>query len=297
MTATGESATARPSVGVVIPVLNPGDALDELVGRLEAQQPLPPDRIVVVDSGSADGAPARVAARHPLVMLTSLRPFSHGGSRNHGARLCGTDLVVFLTQDACPADDHWLAALLAPLLADPTIGAAYGRQLPRPGARPTERFFLHHRFPVHSAVRRHRPGDAPPDYETCIFSNVGSVVRRRLLEECPFDESLPMSEDLRLARDLLTAGHGLAYAAEARIVHSHRYSLAGLFRRYRDSVVAIRLIFGSGGRHGRAALARRYLRAEIPYLLRHHPAYLPRYALELLVKVTAGLAAGRHRPG
>jgi hypothetical protein len=41
----------------------------------------------------------------------------HGGTRNLGAKQARGEILVFLTQDATPADDLWLENLVAPILS------------------------------------------------------------------------------------------------------------------------------------------------------------------------------------
>jgi len=281
-------------ISVVIPTLNAAGTLPALLDALATQVPAPPDEIILVDSLSTD-ATRRIALARANVRIVPIARFSHGGARNLGAQEAAGDIIVLLTQDALPADNRWLAELLAPL-ADPKVAAVYSRQVPQPDAPPTEKFFLQYHFPPGPPVRRAMPRDRDAGKLTLpdvFFSNVSAAVRRAVLRRYPYDETLIMSEDLKLAVELLRAGHGIAYAAEAAVVHSHHYRLPHLFRRYFDSVVAIREIF-AGERGNRASsMGLRYLRAEFPWLLRNHPAYLPRYALELTTKVLATLLA-RH---
>ncbi len=276
-------------VSVVIPVLNAAAVLPALLAALDAQRPAPPDEILCVDSLSTD-ATRTLARAHPRARVVPLAHFSHGRARNLGLREAAGDTVVFLTQDALPANPDWLAALLAPL-ADPTVAAAYARQVPRPDAPPTERFFLGYHFPPGAPVRRTRPASGRVGFPDCFFSNVSAAVRRGVALRFPFDETLIMSEDQQFARDLLLAGWAIVYQPASVVVHSHRYSLGTAFRRYFDSVYSLTLLFPDQDLRRSAAMGRRYLRQESAYILRRHPAFLPYYCLYTLAK-TAGALAG-----
>ena len=56
--------------------------------------------------------------------------FDHGGTRAQAAELSDADVMIFMTQDAMPADRELLAELLKALEQDENIAAAYARQLP-----------------------------------------------------------------------------------------------------------------------------------------------------------------------
>ena len=276
-------------ISVVIPVLNAAGSLPALLEALAAQAPAPPDEIILVDSLSTD-ATRRIALAQTNVRVVPLERFSHGRARNLGAREAAGEIIVLMTQDALPADRHWLAELLAPL-ADPQVAAVYSRQVPRPDAPPTEKFFLAYRFPPGKPVRRARPAGRSPTLEDVFFSNVSAAVRREVLLRHPFDEALIMSEDQQFARDLILAGDTIVYQPSSVVVHSHRYSLGTAFRRYFDSVYSLSVIFPEHDLKVSAAMGRRYLRREIGYMLRHHPLYVPYYGLYTLAKMAGVLCS------
>ena len=219
MKAAAEQNSGR--VSVVIPVLNAAGTLPALLEALAAQHPSPPDEIVLVDSLSTDDT-RRIALAQTHVRVVPLERFSHGRARNLGAREATGAIIVLMTQDALPADHHWLAALLAPL-ADPQVAAVYSRQVPRPDAPPTEKFFLAYHFPPCPPLRRVRPAGRSLTLADVFFSNVSAAVRREVLLRYPFDEALIMSEDQQFARDLILAGYTIVYKPSSVVVHSHRY--------------------------------------------------------------------------
>jgi len=284
-----DAAHPAGRVSAVIPVLNAEAQLPALLAALDAQRPAPPDEIVLVDSLSTD-ATRTVGRAHPRVRIVPVARFAHGRARNLGVREAAGDVIVMLTQDALPADDRWLAALLEPL-ADSSVAAVYSRQVPRADAPPTERFFLQYHFPPGPPVRRSRPESGPVTFPDAFFSNVSSAARRAVLLEHPFDESLIMSEDQQVARDLLNAGLSIVYQPASVVIHSHRYTLGTAFRRYFDSIYSLTLIYPSQTLRLSAAMGRRYLLREVAYVARRHPAALPYYALYNLAKA-AGAVAG-----
>jgi len=285
------STPADPSfsgVSVVIPVLNAAPYLADLFESLEEQEPGPPDEIILIDSNSTDETVA-IASKHPRVVVKAIDRFSHGRSRNLGARLASGEIIAFLSQDARPENRSWLAELTAPF-ADPEVAAAYSRQVPWPKANPMEQFFLSSHFPPGPPVRRTKRAGDSLSLSKVFFSNVSSAVRRDVLLRFPFDEDLIMSEDQQLSRDLLEEGFTVVYCPESIVSHSHDYTLREVFRRYFDSVYSLTLIFRNHGMGSSVSMGSSYLGREVRHMIRHHPLWLPYYALYVAAKASGTIA-------
>lgn len=97
--------------------------------RSVAAQQLPPDEIVlVVDHDDELAARARTelaAELGTLVVLTNEHTRGLSGARNTALERAEGDIVVFLDDDARPADDQWLGRLLAPY-DDPRVSGVGG---------------------------------------------------------------------------------------------------------------------------------------------------------------------------
>ena len=281
-----------PRVSVVIPTLNAAAYLPDLLRAFRTQRPSPPEEVILVESGSRDATLA-IAAGASGVRVVPIARFTHGGSRNLGARESRCEIVAFLSQDALPANEAWLAELVAPF-ADPGVAAVFSRQLPRPDANPMERHFLETHFPPGEPVRMRRRGDGPFVFQKDVFfSNVSAAVRREDILRHPFDEELIMSEDQQLARDLLLAGRTVVYAPASQVLHSHNYSLRQAFERYFDSVYSLTKIFPQHDMGRSVSLGMGYLRREAALMLRRHPRHLPRYIGYVLAK-SFGTLLGHH---
>ncbi|WP_293914057.1 glycosyltransferase [Deinococcus sp.] len=223
--------------------------------------------------------------------------FDHGGTRNLGARLArdqGADILVFMTQDAIPANDGWLDELTAPILSGEAV-ATFARQLPRPGASPLEQFSRYFNYPAASRTRTQADIEQM-GVKAFFFSNVCSAVRADVFWEVGgFPEHVIMNEDMTLAAKLLRAGHAIKYVAESEVIHSHDYSLAQQFRRNFD-VGAFFADAGTlleGASVGGEGL--RFVKEQLRYVTRHGRVDLvPLVILEAATKFTAFQLGKRH---
>ena len=197
-------------------------------------------------------------------------------------------MIVLMTQDALPLDNSWLAALIGPLQRGEAC-AAYSRQVPKEGATAMECCFLETNFPPGEVEVRRKTGD-DPTYGSSFFSNVSSAIKRSVLLEHPFDETLIMSEDRQFSRDLMNAGHALAYVPSSVVIHSHAYKLTQVFKRYFDSICALREIFPEHGVGTTAVTGLPYLWREFCYVLSKYPGQIPYYILYVAAKAGGTIA-------
>jgi rhamnosyltransferase len=223
---------------VVIPVRDGARHLEAVLDALSLQLPAGIHEVLALDSDSRDGS-AEILERHGVRRVRVLAgSFDHGETRNLGAREARGDFVVFLSQDAQPADGHLVARLVGVLDADPRLAGAFARQRPRPDADPLTRRDLAGWVACAAEPRSVFIGDAarfdalPPleRYRLCVFDDVASAVRRELLLAHPFERT-PFGEDVEWGQRMLRLGYGLAYVPEAVVIHSHPRTARALFRR------------------------------------------------------------------
>lgn len=281
-------------ISVVIPVKDGGEDLRRCLSGIRRQRGEEPVEIVVVDSGSRDDSVAVAQAHDALVREIPAHTFSHGASRNLGASMASGDILVFISQDAHPEDDRWLERLTAPLRADERVAGVYGRQLPHEGATPPEQYFLG--FLYGPERRRQTAGSVEElSMDTTLFSNVNAAVRRDIWARHPFVEDIIMSEDQDWSRRMLLEGYALVYEPEAKVRHSHNYTLKSAFRRFFDSGASADRAYLAGARHSARVLrgrAVRYALDEVAWLWHTgHRRWLP-YAGVYEATKMLGLVAG-----
>lgn len=248
---------------VVIPVKDGARTLRELLPALRAQALPGGLEIVAVDSGSRDDSVATLQRHEARLLRIPGASFDHGETRNLGAREAGGRVVVFLTQDAVPADEHVVRRLVEAVEDDPRIAGAFARQTPRADADPLTKRDLAAWVAAGPEPRTVFAGDdgafdrlpALERYGRAAFDNVASAVRRDLLLAHPFAPSR-FGEDVEWGLAMLRRGYGLAYVPGARVVHSHRRSARALFRRNYLGHRLLHRLFGLRAVPDRAHLAR-----------------------------------------
>ena len=220
------------TVSVIVPTLNAENEITELLQKL-SRQTVKADEIIIVDSASDDNTVALAKACPDVRVLEIERhEFDHGGTRDLALRASKGDFVIFLTQDAVPADDRLLENLLKPF-EDRLVAGVSGRQLPKADAKPYERLVREFNYPAKSFTRTKE--DIPRlGIKTFFFSDACAAYRREIyLELGGFEKNLLTDEDLFFAAKMIHAGYTLAYAADAQVFHSHNLSLQQQFERNR----------------------------------------------------------------
>ena len=260
---------------IIVPTYNASRHWVELEQAL-LQQGVMRDQILIVDSSSSDDT-CKLAQRSGFSLKSIQKEsFRHGATRQMAAdALPWAEHLVYLTQDAIPRTANAIANLVS-CLADSSVGAAYGRQLPRNGADPIEAHARTFNYSDSSEVRvlsdRKRLG-----IKAAFFSNSFAAYRRTALEEVHgFPLRTIVSEDVTVAARMLLAGWKIAYNADAEVLHSHALSLREEASRYFDIGVHharekwLLREFGSAGGEGATFVA-----SELRYLLNTKKSLIP----------------------
>ena len=163
--------------------------------------------------------------------------FDHGATRDMAARKSTADLMLFMTQDAVPADTH-LVEYLAKAFDDPLVAAAYARQLAKKTDSAIERFTRNFNYPAESRVKTQADIQAL-GIKTYFCSNSCAMYRKSTYEELGgFLPEAIFNEDMVFASTAINAGYSVAYVAEARVIHSHNYTGFQQFQRNFDNGVS-----------------------------------------------------------
>ncbi len=275
------------NLALFIPTLDAGRHLERMITALKSQTMMP-SRFLVIDSGSSDETVAGFSDAGAQVHSIPPGDFDHGGTRQLAVdMLPDAEFVIFLTQDAVPAHPEAFANLVR-VFKDARAGIAFGRQLPAPGAKPIGSHARLFNYPDESYVRS-ISDTGRFGVKTSFCSNSFAAYRRAaLMQAGGFPSRLILSEERVAAGAILALGWTLNYVAEARVYHSHDYTLAQEFRRYFDIGVFHAVNEDFVERFGRPeSEGRRFVLSELSYLLRNSPALIPLALARTLSKYLA----------
>jgi rhamnosyltransferase len=266
--------SAEP-VTVAIPVRNGGRLLEEVLAATRRQRLMRPVELLVADSGSTDGSAALAQRYGAEVIPVAPRDFSHGGTRNLLFERASGSHVAFLTQDAVPADEGWLARLLEGFDLGEDVALVFGPYRPRADASPMvarelEEWFDSFAMRDDPVVDRGIPAGPAADRRPGYFTDANGCVARWAWERVPFRPAA-YAEDQFLARDMLAAGYAKAYHPAAAVIHSHDYSPIQLFQRCFDEWRALREVRGTVAEAGAVRVGltvQRRVRDDLAYLRR-----------------------------
>jgi len=224
------AAAGAPSVSILIPTLNGGDDLERCLAAISGQRDAPAHELVCIDSGSRTADLETMRRHGALVLRIDRSRFNHGLTRDLAARHATGDVLVFLNQDAVPADTQWLRRLVEPVLnGDPALAAVQGGILEVPEVG--RRFFWEScgdRFYFTRETARWL--DA---YQGIGFSTVNCALRRAAWERHNFGWA-PIMEDKKWQREVVDAGFRITARPDAAVHHTHDYDLRSLARRCRS---------------------------------------------------------------
>src|ERR1035437_7800560 len=218
-------ATMTPfpkAVSVVMRSFNEAPAIGDTIQQLFAQDSGGEIELIVIDSGSSDGSVEIIQNARPAKFI-QIPPGTYvpGVVLNRGAREASHDWIIYLNADATPVGNNWLSELLAPCVANPGFGAAFSRQIPRPGCKAVF---------AHDYDRCFGPHRESKDWDH-FFSMVSCIPSRSVIGRFPIREDLQYAEDDEWTRRLCANGLQVVYAENSVAMHSHNYTLRQSYKR------------------------------------------------------------------
>lgn len=253
-------------LSVILPTRDGARSLCEVLAAIAAQKTDLSVEVLAVDSGSTDGSVDLLRRAGARVHSIPPEEFSHSHTRNLGASLArATRYVVFLNQDAVPADEFWLEGLVRGAEAEPGIRAVCAIELDPAERAPFNVSGLGKYVFVHSLVRGTYVMDEQllGFWETMPkaqlrglypFTTVCALFDRDYFARHPFSPTVRYGEDLHWAVAAVRAGEKVACTSWARVLHSPPRTDREYFARMKLDLELGVEVFGEGYRHKHARL-------------------------------------------
>lgn len=233
-------------ISIVILTKNGQKYIREILQAIFSQKTTKKFEIVIIDSGSKDKT-LDICKKYP-VRIKEVPPleFNHGETRNLGAKIAKGKFVVYLTQDATPANKYWLENLILPFKKDPLIIGTYSRHVPRKECNPILARQIKYIYPTGSGKSILKKSEDLRKYKNNLshiihFSDSSSAILRSMLHLYPFPKTA-FAEDIQWEIKVLQAGYKTFYVADSMVYHSHDYSLIEQIRQNYDYMRAVKKI-------------------------------------------------------
>ena len=234
------------TVDIIIPTYKPDETLCLLLHGLR-EQTFVIHRVILLNT--EEKLWEKAVSAYPIEQILEELPcpytvkqikkseFDHGGTRRLGAKISDADVVIFMTQDAVPADTH-LTEKLMEALGQENVAVAYARQLPKEDCHIAEQYTRQFNYPDESSVKT-KADIGTLGIKTFFCSDVCAAYKRELFWQLGgFETPMIFNEDMIYAAGVIQAGYGVAYAADAKVLHSHNYTAVQQFHRNFDLAVS-----------------------------------------------------------
>ena len=227
----------KKKVDVVIPVYHPGSEFKKLMERLE-RQTYEVNSIFLMHTTDGQSLES-MKERYKNVTVEEITPdeFDHAATRDKGIRQSDADIVICMTQDACP-DNEYLVSELVQALEEANVAVAYARQLPRKESTLLERYTRQFNYPPESKVKSSKDLEKM-GIKTFFCSDVCAAYNRDMyLKNGGFEKKAIFNEDMIFASHLIEEGKKIAYVADAKVWHWHNYTAKDQLKRNFDLAVS-----------------------------------------------------------
>lgn len=220
-------------ISIIVPTYNAGAEFKKFA-EMAKKQTANIKQVLVIDSSSTDQT-ADIAKSFGFdVEIIAKSDFGHGKTRQYALDKITTEIAVFLTQDALLYDEFSVENLVKSLSSDDKIAAAYGRQIPYPDTGILGRFARLYNYPEISKINMFEDRKIK-GIKTAFLSDSFAAYKKSLVRQIGgFPKQVNFGEDTYVAAKFLMNGYKTAYCAEAKVYHSHDYTLLQEYKRNKE---------------------------------------------------------------
>lgn len=243
------------TIDVLIPLYRPDKKLEKLLEKL-VMQTVTPNKIILLNTEcfpdfSTEQIKERVEKLFQKIKVLGTKEinieivsinkeeFDHGATRAYGSTLSDAEFMLYMTQDAIPKDFSLISELLQPF-RNPDVAVVYGKQEANLNDGILEQYTRIFNYPSKDKLKTKKDKDEL-GIKTYFCSNVCAAYRKSTYEMLGgFVKHTIFNEDMIFAATAIEADYGIYYASNAKVIHSHNYSLMQQLRRNFDLGVSQR---------------------------------------------------------
>jgi rhamnosyltransferase len=222
-------------VSIIIPSLNGGEDLLKSLKVIFSQKTKKKFEVILIDSGT-EPAQIKELKEFPITWIPiSKRDFNHGLTRDLGAKSASGNFLIFLNQDAIPANENWLDQMVDPFYSEFPPKACQGMMEER---KDIPLFFWHscgERFYFTSESK-----NWIKDYYNLGFSTVNCAISKKVWIDHPFG-NIDIMEDKKFQSKVHQEPGDIVYT-KGLVYHSHYYTWNSLSKRCQNEGYGWRLL-------------------------------------------------------
>ena len=203
-----KSKSIHKSVSIIIRTKNEEEWLRHTLISLQ-QQSFKDFEIIIVDNCS-DDLTIKICRDFKIKKILKIQEYIPGKSINVGVKKAVGDIIVLLSAHCVPTNKNWLKNLIAPL-ANKEIVACYGRQSPTSTSKNSDIRDLLITFGLDKKIQIKDP----------FFHNANSAIRKNILRQIPFDETLSNIDDRDWGKKVIKNKNKICYEPLANVYHYH----------------------------------------------------------------------------
>lgn len=215
-------------ISVIIITKNQKELLQKSIPVLQKQKFSGEREIIVVDSGSTDGAVEYVKNQKVKLVQIGSSSFNYANAFNTGVKMAKGEFLIRLSGDVIPLNEDFIKEIVAPLV-DNKVGAVYGRYTisGREGYG-FPNYWPARRFPNKLVKYSVNPNLVKYVLDAKYRENITNLtggccaLRKDIWEERPFNERLLAAEDAEYAIYLHLRGYDIVCNPQAVVLHEHK---------------------------------------------------------------------------
>lgn len=218
------------NISIICPLYNAENYIKRLHESLLKQKNIKIESINYVLTESSDNSEQILNDLKANYTKIKREQFSHSLIREKSAMKASGDIIVFITQDIIIKDEFWLYNLTKDIIND-NCEASFSRQIC--DSEGIERYIRPKNYPDKSRIVT-KNDIQKLGLMTFFFSDAASAVRKSIFIELNgYDaKDLVTNEDMYLAYKIIMNGYRIKYCADSIIIHSHKFTLKQLYKRY-----------------------------------------------------------------